>query len=61
MRALHERTEAGVIVVKFWLQTSREEQLERFRAREQVALKRFKITEDDWRNRDKSDAYRQAV
>ena len=57
----HELTEAGVIVVKFWLQTSREEQLERFRAREQVAHKRFKITEDDWRNRDKWDAYQQAV
>jgi polyphosphate:AMP phosphotransferase len=57
----HELTGAGVIVLKFWLQTSREEQLRRFREREEVAHKRFKITEDDWRNRDKWDAYQQAV
>ncbi|CAD5374610.1 Polyphosphate:AMP phosphotransferase [Rubrivivax sp. A210] len=57
----HELTGAGVIVLKFWLQTSREEQLRRFREREEVAHKRFKITEDDWRNRDKWDAYQRAV
>ena len=53
--------EAGVIVVKFWLQISQEEQLVRFKAREQVAFKRFKITEEDWRNRDKWDAYQRAI
>ena len=57
----HEMAEAGVIVVKFWLQISQEEQLIRFKAREQIAFKRFKITEEDWRNRDKWDAYQQAV
>jgi polyphosphate kinase 2 (PPK2 family) len=57
----HEMAEAGVIVVKFWLQISQEEQLVRFKAREQVAFKRFKITEEDWRNRDKWDAYQQAI
>jgi polyphosphate kinase 2 (PPK2 family) len=57
----HEMAEAGVIVVKFWLQISQEEQLVRFKAREHVAFKRFKITEEDWRNRDKWDAYQQAI
>ena len=57
----HELAESGVIVLKFWLQISREEQLRRFEERERVAFKRFKITEEDWRNRDKWAAYQQAV
>jgi polyphosphate:AMP phosphotransferase len=57
----HEMLGAGVIVVKFWLQISQEEQLKRFKEREQIAFKRFKITEEDWRNRDKWDAYQQAI
>jgi len=57
----HELVEAGTIVVKFWLQISQEEQLRRFKEREQIAFKRFKITEEDWRNRDKWDAYQQAI
>src|SRR5450830_1041565 len=57
----HEMDEAGVVVVKFWLQISQAEQLRRFKAREQVEFKRFKITEEDWRNRDKWDAYQQAI
>ncbi len=52
---------AGVIVVKFWLQISRAEQLRRFREREQTAFKRFKITPDDWRNRRKWGDYERAV
>jgi AMP-polyphosphate phosphotransferase len=48
-------------VVKFWLATSKEEQLKRFREREKVEFKRFKITEEDWRNRKKWDAYERAV
>ncbi|MCE2946562.1 MAG: polyphosphate:AMP phosphotransferase [bacterium] len=51
----------GTIVVKFWLQVSKEEQLRRFREREQVAFKNFKITADDWRNRKRWNAYQQAV
>ncbi len=51
----------GLVVVKFWLATSKEEQLKRFREREKVSFKRFKITEDDWRNRKKWDAYEGAV
>jgi polyphosphate:AMP phosphotransferase len=48
---------AGVIVVKFWLQISKEEQLRRFEERERIEFKRFKITPEDWRNREKWDEY----
>jgi len=51
----------GTVVVKYWLATSKEEQLKRFRAREKVSFKRFKITPEDWRNRKKWGAYEQAV
>ncbi|MBI5862807.1 MAG: polyphosphate:AMP phosphotransferase [Rhodocyclales bacterium] len=57
----HELSEAGAIVVKFWLQISPEEQLKRFKEREKIEFKRFKITPDDWRNREKWAAYQQAV
>jgi polyphosphate kinase 2 (PPK2 family) len=57
----HEMVDAGVIVVKFWLQISQAEQLRRFKERTEIAFKRFKLTEEDWRNRDKWDAYQQAV
>jgi polyphosphate:AMP phosphotransferase len=52
---------AGTVVVKFWLQISKEEQLRRFREREKTPFKRFKITDEDWRNRRKWGAYEQAV
>ncbi len=52
---------AGVVVVKFWLAIDQQTQLERFQEREQIPFKRYKITEDDWRNRDKWDDYTQAV
>lgn len=51
----------GAIVLKFWLAISAEEQLARFKEREKTRFKRFKITEEDWRNRDKWDAYETAV
>ncbi|MNO65994.1 Polyphosphate kinase 2 [compost metagenome] len=54
-------TDAGVIVVKFWLSIDKQTQLERFQERENIPFKRFKITEDDWRNRDKWEDYRTAV
>lgn len=57
----HEMAEAGVIVVKFWLQISQEEQLRRFKEREKIEFKRFKITQEDWRNREKWDQYQQAI
>ncbi|MDP9150245.1 MAG: polyphosphate:AMP phosphotransferase [Myxococcota bacterium] len=51
----------GVVVVKFWLAISKEEQLARFRSREKTPFKRFKIGPDDWRNREKWDAYERAI
>lgn len=51
----------GLLVVKFWLAISKEEQFRRFKEREKVAFKRFKITDEDWRNRKKWDAYERAV
>jgi len=49
------------VVVKFWLAISAQEQLSRFNAREKIGFKRFKITEDDWRNREKWENYEKAV
>ncbi len=54
-------TEHGIVVLKFWLHIDAEEQLARFQAREQTAYKKYKITEEDYRNRDRWDAYVQAV
>jgi polyphosphate:AMP phosphotransferase len=53
--------EFGLVVVKFWLAISAEEQLRRFKERENTAFKQHKITDEDWRNRAKWDEYRQAV
>ncbi|MDD3884382.1 MAG: polyphosphate:AMP phosphotransferase [Gallionella sp.] len=50
-----------ILVVKFWLAISKEEQLKRFKEREKIGFKRFKITDEDWRNRDKWEAYEHAV
>lgn len=57
----HQLAEAGCIVVKFWLQISDDEQLRRFKERQDTEFKRFKITDEDWRNREKWDAYVTAV
>jgi polyphosphate kinase 2 (PPK2 family) len=54
-------TDGGYIVQKFWLAIDPAEQLRRFEARANTQHKRFKITEDDWRNRDKLPAYAVAV
>lgn len=51
----------GTLVVKFWLSIDKNEQLRRFQAREASGFKRFKLTDEDWRNRDKWDDYAQAV
>jgi len=50
-----------IVVVKFWLAISKEEQHKRFKARETISFKRFKITAEDWRNRKKWDDYELAV
>ncbi|MEP1932423.1 MAG: polyphosphate:AMP phosphotransferase [Roseibium sp.] len=52
-----EMTDFGFIVCKFWLAISEEEQLRRFKAREETVYKQHKITDDDWRNRLKWDQY----
>jgi AMP-polyphosphate phosphotransferase len=51
----------GTILIKFWLHLSEEEQLRRFERREKKPLKRWKLTDEDWRNREKRPAYEQAV
>lgn len=58
-----ERTlsDEGTILIKFWMHISAEEQLKRFKRREKDPLKTWKLTEEDWRNREKADAYREAV
>lgn len=67
-RAYHEinefeqqLVEKGTIVCKYWLQISKDEQLRRFKEREAIPWKIHKITEEDWRNRDKWDSYKQAA
>jgi polyphosphate:AMP phosphotransferase len=52
---------SGSTVLKFWLTTSKDEQLRRFEEREAMGFKRYKITEEDWRNREKWDAYEAAA
>ena len=51
----------GILVVKFWIHITKQEQLKRFRERAHIAHKRWKITEEDWRNRKKWPAYTRAV
>jgi polyphosphate:AMP phosphotransferase len=51
----------GIIVVKFWLHIDQDEQLQRFKAREKTPHKQHKITEEDYRNRDKWHEYREAI
>ena len=51
----------GMILIKFWLHISDEEQLKRFKRREKDPLKSWKLTEEDWRNREKRGAYETAV
>ncbi len=50
-----------IVVIKFWLAISKDEQLVRFNEREKISFKRFKITDEDWRNREKWEDYEQAV
>lgn len=51
----------GIVLVKYWLQIDKDEQLARFKEREETPYKRWKLTDEDWRNRDKWDQYEQAV
>jgi polyphosphate:AMP phosphotransferase len=54
-------TESGIVVVKFWLAITPDEQLRRFEDREVTPYKQYKITEEDWRNRAKWDSYEAAA
>ena len=54
-------TEHGIIVLKFWLHLSKEEQLRRFRDRQEIEYKRHKLNSEDWCNRRKWDGYKVAV
>ncbi len=51
----------GTILAKFWIHISREEQLRRFEERKTVGYKAWKLTDEDWRNRDRWGAYEEAV
>ncbi|WP_349672024.1 polyphosphate:AMP phosphotransferase [Lacrimispora sp.] len=52
---------AGAVVLKFWLHIDKDEQEKRFKERQEDPLKQWKITEEDWRNREKWDLYESAV
>lgn len=52
---------SGAVVLKFWLQIDKDEQERRFKERMENPEKQWKITEEDWRNREKWDLYEQAV
>lgn len=56
-----QMTEFGMVLIKFWVHISKEEQLSRFEARQEDPNKRWKITDEDWRNREKWDPYWDAV
>ncbi|AHE97014.1 polyphosphate:AMP phosphotransferase [Thioalkalivibrio paradoxus] len=56
-----ELTDHGIVLVKFWVHIDKDEQLLRFKAREQTSFKQHKITEEDYRNREKWDDYAHAV
>ena len=54
-------TDSQTLVIKFWLAISKDEQAKRFQARADTPHKRFKITDEDWRNREKWDEYLKAA
>lgn len=54
-------TDWGAVIVKFWLQIDKDEQLKRFNDRQSTPSKQWKITPEDWRNREKWDSYEIAV
>lgn len=51
----------GTVILKFWMQIDKKEQEKRFKERQNTPEKRWKITEEDWRNREKWDLYEEAV
>jgi polyphosphate:AMP phosphotransferase len=53
--------EAGIVLVKYWVHITQEEQLRRFKERERARYKQWKLTDEDWRNRSKWADYERAV
>lgn len=56
-----QMTEHGMVLLKFWIHITPDEQLARFKLREKTPYKRWKLTDEDWRNREKWADYEQAV
>ena len=56
-----ELADWNAVIVKFWVQIDKDTQLARFKERENTPEKRWKITDEDWRNREKWDLYEEAV
>ena len=56
-----ELSDWGAVIIKFWVQIDKDTQLQRFELRQNTPEKRWKITDEDWRNREKWDAYEIAV
>jgi polyphosphate kinase 2 (PPK2 family) len=56
-----QQAEFGMVICKFWLQMSKEEQLRRFRGRERDPFRSYKLTPEDWRNRARWSEYTEAV
>lgn len=54
-------SDAGAIVIKFWMHINKDEQERRFKERQENPEKQWKITDEDWRNREKWDQYEDAV
>ena len=54
-------TEHGIVLLKYWVHITKDEQLARFKAREETPHKRWKLTDEDWRNREKWEDYELAV
>ncbi len=57
----NELSRWGAVIIKFWVQIDKDTQLERFTERQNTLEKQWKITDEDWRNREKWDVYESAV
>jgi len=55
----HQIVDHGILLIKFWMHIDQDEQLKRFKKREKSLYKHWKLTEEDWRNREQWEAYEQ--
>jgi len=53
--------EHGIVLIKYWMHITKDEQLRRFKRRQKISYKQWKLTDEDWRNRERWDLYEQAV